>query len=540
MTQEAPAFFTLDRGTVATTAGLVAPVEGRYRLLAAARAPVGLDPDSVLEDLAWRVARTDATLAGSMEGWRSWSRLEVSTARPPRAVLVAASERTGALLERAFLASGWIVQDTFFGPQSPFIALGQACLDPALDAVIMGGRDGMEDEERTAAHQLWSRLGSLARFRDDLAVAASGPFAERPEGIPDDRLYALPSPDDAPATVDSSLRTAAGQLGRYLVERGQPVTTDSRTGLRAAIASLAQVLGAGVDGLEVGVAAGSRTQARPAGEQAHAVFAEGGLFPQALLSDDAFGEATLRWSTLGGDPSARLDSLRQVALHPWGDLEQEGQHLQLAALRGALERLEAAWHAGPAAPLEARSAGVTVLSGGAFAALPPAASAIALLDGVRRPGAMSVLFDHAGLLAPLGALPVEADRQRLLGDLLGDVLLPLGSAIVTGAIGAPRKDGRPASLTVASVLGEERLALEAGGLQLVDLPPGVSGRLGLDPGGGSVLGVEGRTVSMEVNGGLAGLFVDTRPIPLDLPPAGEARRSTLAAWEGMAWSGSER
>ena len=72
-----------------------------------------------------------------------------------------------------------------------------------------------------------------------------------------------------------------------------------------------------------------------------------------------------------------------------------------------------------------------VLSGGAFAGLPPAATALAIVDGVRRAGAVSLLHDHAGVLAPLGALPVEADRQRLIADLMGDCLLPLGSAIVT-------------------------------------------------------------------------------------------------------------
>ena len=116
MTQDAPAFFTLDRGTVATTASLIAPVDGRYRMLASAAAPLAVEPESVLEDLAWRVARTDASIAGSMGSWREWARLEVASGRAPRAVLVAASADTGGLLERAFLASGWIVSQRFFGP----------------------------------------------------------------------------------------------------------------------------------------------------------------------------------------------------------------------------------------------------------------------------------------------------------------------------------------------------------------------------------------------------------------------------------------
>lgn len=541
MTQDTPAFFTLDRGTVSSTAALVAPVDGRYRLLGSAAAPVELDPESLLEDLAWRVARTDASLAGSMEGWREWSRLEVHSGRAPRAVLVAASAGTGSLLERAFHAAGWHVAATFYGPEPSFTELGAVCLEPDLDAIIVGSRDGVEDAEREVAHRLWARASSLARFRDDLAVIACGPFAERPEGIPDGRLYALPAPDAVPLTAESMLRQAAGQVGRHLAGRGQLVAADARTALRAAMASLAAVLDVGVDGIEIGAATASRTVATPQSEQAHAVLAGAGFLPSALLDDDEVGEAALRWCTLtGGDPAVRLDGLRELALRPWVAGDGDSWHLRLAALRAALERLEQSWRGGSDAATRESAAAATVLSGGAFAGLPPAASALALIDGVRRPGATSILYDHAGLLAPLGALPVEADRRRLLSDLLADALLPLGSAVVTGPFEAPRKGRVPPSLSVASSLGDQRLRLEPGQLQLVDLPPGVSARLGLDPGDGSVLGVEGRTLTLELSGGLGGLFVDTRPIPLDLPASGEARRSALEAWEAPAWTGSDR
>ena len=112
--------------------------------------------------------------------------------------------------------------------------------------------------------------------------------------------------------------------------------------------------------------------------------------------------------------------------------------------------------------------------------------------------------------------------------------------VVTGAIVTPRKERVAASLSVSSSLGDQRLRLDPDQLQLIDLPPGVSARLGIDPGGSTVLGVEGRTLTLEVSGGLGGLFVDTRPIPLDLPPSGEARRSALEAWEAPAWTGSDR
>ena len=539
MTQDTSAFFTLDRGTVSTAAALIAPVAGRYRMLAAATAPAALAPESILEDLAWRVARTDASVAGSMEGWREWSRLEVHTVAAPRGVLVAASMQTGEQLERAFIGAGWAIVARFFGPSPDLLALGDACLDQHVDALVMGGRDGVDEAELETAHRLWSRIGSLARFRDDIAVIACGPFAERPAGLPDTRLFSLPAPDAVPFTAESLLRTAARQVGVHLLGRGALSSADGRAALRTSVASLAAMLGNRVDGIEIGITAASRTLAGAEGQSSHAVVAAAGLLPPELLEDEALGDSILRWSTLPGDPAARLDVLRELALNPWSRIDDEGTHLRLAALRAALERLATTW--ADARDGEPDGAEVYVLSGGAFAAVPPAASALAIVDGIRRPGAVSILHDHAGILAPLGALPVEGDRRRLLADLMDDCLLPLGSAVLTGPNG---KEGRkvtdPGSMHISSALGEEQLRLEPGLLRLVDLPPGIAARLEIDPGEGAILGVEGRRLVLEVRGGLGGLLVDTRGIPLELPSGGEQRRALLADWEAPAWVGSER
>jgi hypothetical protein len=540
VTQDTPAFFTLDRGTVSTAAALIAPVAGRYRMLAAGAAPAAVAPDSILEDLAWRVARTDASVAGSMEGWRDWSRLEVHTVAAPRGVLVAASVLTGELLERAFSAAGWVIAGRFFGPSPDLAALGEACLDAQVDALVMGGRDGVDEAELEAATRLWSRTGSLARFRDDIAAIACGPFGERPAGLPDTRLFSLPSPDVVPSTAESLLRTAARQVGIHLAGRGALAVADGRAALRASVASLAAMLGNRVDGIEIGITAASRTLADADGRSRHAVTAAAGLLPAELLEDEALGDAMLRWCTLPGDPAARLDGLRELALNPWSHLDDEGTHLRLAALRAALERLTGSW-AEAATTEEPDAADVLVLSGGVFGAIPPAASALAVVDGIRRSGAVSILHDHASVLAPLGALPVESDRRRLLADLLGDCLLPLGSAVLTGT---PSRDGKKqpeaGAMHISSMLGEEHLRLEPGLLRLVDLPPGISAHLDIDPGEGAVLGVEGRHLQLEVRGGLGGLLVDTRSIPLDLPPGGEQRRTLLAEWEAPAWVGSDR
>jgi len=263
--------------------------------------------------------------------------------------------------------------------------------------------------------------------------------------------------------------------------------------------------------------------------------------PHELLSDDDAAEAVLKWCTLSADPAANMDAMRELLLHPWATVDPEGAHLRLAILRAALERLESSWSAPQVPPQEAPVSDVMVLGGGAFAALPPAVVALAVVDGIRRPGAVRFLHDHASILAPLGALPVEDDRRRILVDLMDDCLLPLGSALLSGPLGGSGKDGKGTpTLGIGSILGEEAIRLESGQLRLVDLPPGITAKLDVDPGEGTVAGVEGRRFSLELSGGLGGLLLDTRDIPLILPPGGEQRRSMLEAWESPAWAGSER
>ncbi len=537
MTPDVPSFFTLDHGTVSTAAALIAPVAGRFRVLAASTVPAGIDDDALLEDLAWRVARTDASLAGALDAWSSWSRLDVRSARPPNACLVAASLETGTLLERAFTAAGWSVSARFYGPEPDLIALAGACLGEGLDAVVMGGREDVETEERDQARLLWPRTGSLARLRDDVAVIACGPFIERPEGIPDDRLFSLPAPDPQAGSPASPLTQAAAQVGGHLAGGLAPGVTDSRAALRRTIGSLAVLLGKRVDGIEIGAASASRTLATPDGEVRHAVLAGAALLPRAIVDDDEAAEAVLRWSAVAGDPATRIDRLRDLVLHPWSGFERDGLHLRMAALRASLERVQQGWAAVAGEALaEDPAADVLVLAGGGFGPLPATASALAVADAIRRPGAVTILHDHAGVLAPLGALPVEVDRRRLLADLMDDCLLPIGSAVLTGATGGGKDPGR---VLISTPLFEDELPLEPG-LRLVDLPPGIVARLEIDPGQGSVLGVSGRRLGLEVSGGLGGLLLDTRPLDLELPPSGEQRRAILESWEEPAWVGTDR
>ena len=62
MSAQSLSFFTIDRGTASTAVALIAPLGGRFRLLAAGVAPRGVEIEALLEDL---VARVEATEPGA-------------------------------------------------------------------------------------------------------------------------------------------------------------------------------------------------------------------------------------------------------------------------------------------------------------------------------------------------------------------------------------------------------------------------------------------------------------------------------------------
>jgi hypothetical protein len=533
VSQEPLSFFTLDRGTATTAAALVAPLEGRFRLLASASVPSGIEVEALLEDLAWRVARTDPAVLAHVEHWRDWARLEVRSAPAPRVCLLAAGSGTAEAMTAAFSGAGW---RTVLPPQGAghSLAIGELCLDPSVDAVALGLPAGAEPEERARTLDIWDLLMSVASMRDDLLVIACGPLGDQPAGAAGSRLVLLPAPERRGLLASTPLREAARELAIGHGAAGRR-HSDSRRGLRASIHSLAALLDRRVDGVEVGAGAGSRTLAAPGGEVAHVVLEAGALVPASIMDDEATAEGILRWSALPGDPLGLADRLRNLRLDPWRDATGDGARLRLAALRAALVRLDQAWARG-ASEGAVEPADLIVASGGAFSAVPPPAAALALVDTLRRPGAVALLEDHARVLGPIGMLKDEGDRRRLLADLLDDALLPLGSAILTGEMrGSPRGPGR---LIVTSSLGEQEIPLVPGVLRPVDLPPGITARVEIEAREGALMGVRARYLTLEVTGGLAGLLLDTREIPLRLPEGADRRRTTLEAWEGTAWAGA--
>lgn len=549
MSREALSFFTIDRGTASTAVALIAPCGGRFRLLASGVSPRGVDLDALLHDLVHRVEATEPDLVPGAAGWRDWARLESVTRSARRVVCAAASDPVCGDLERALSGAGWEIAGRIVAARMDALDATELCLDPSVGALAVGSAERPLSDDRAAMLRLGAVLSAVLTRRPDLAVLLCGP----PDVWGEDPSIAgaarLPAPDPVGLTIDSPLRDALRGVildpDPYADDPPDPeseahdrLVPDGRMGLRRAIATLAGLLDRRIEAVDIGHAAGSRILAHPAGVVRHLISAEAALVPASALRDEREIDAIARWSAVRSDPFSLADRLRNLFLAPWRDACGDGARLRLAALRAALVRLDAAWRSdaggdGPAAS----GADLLVCSGGSFAAVPPPAAALAVVDAMRRPGSLTLFHDHARLLAPIGTLPDPGDRRRLIADLLDDVLLPIGSAIVAGEL---RPGSRHATtLRVTSSLQQQELDLVTGALRLVDLPPGVHARVELETREGTLLGVRARRLAIDVTGGLGGLLVDTREIPLRLPDRAERRRAMLEAWEGPVWAASE-
>jgi hypothetical protein len=205
----------------------------------------------------------------------------------------------------------------------------------------------------------------------------------------------------------------------------------------------------------------------------------------------------------------------------------------LAAARSALSVLVEATPKQSAEP----APDLIVAAGGAWAVAPGPAVALAIADVVRRPAALSIAVDHARLLAPIGSIPDATERRQLMGDIVDDMLAPLASVIIPGGIRAGHSAGR---LTVHAGTGTTELELVPGSLELVDLPPGEVGTAELRFRDTVRLGGRGRHFAVDVAGGLGGLLLDLRDVPLRLPDRPDRRRELLEAWQDSLWVTRDR
>ncbi len=533
MSTERRAFVTVDRGTATNAVALVARVDGTWRLLGSTSAPAPVPVDALVERLRRRVAEVEPALAGQLALGRPASgvdlpRVACSTSRPPEIAVLAATRRIAEPLAAIAATAGWRVR-TLVLDDAEILPVVTALADPRVTTVIAASSDPPGADERTLIPDLAAVIGAAVDRRPELVTVLAGGLA-----TPGNRLEALLG-DRASSMVLGPSPVADGGVPLHgLLDSLRSGTDDGRRALAAATGTLAEVLRRRVEVVEIGQAGATRAVASPrAGAGSHARWAS---VPAAALLPPSFTEAHLDavtdWLTTPVDRLRVRDRLRELALMPWGDVPGEGALLRLAAARAALARLVAATPALDAGPVP----DVVVAAGGAWAVAPAPAIALALADVLRRPGVRALGWDHARLLAPLGAIEDEDERRQVMADLRDDLLVPLGTVVMPAGLRAGREAG---SLSVARASGPLDRELIPGGIERVDLPPGERAVVELRFRDAVDLGVRSRHVAVEVAGGLSGLLVDLRDIPLRLPERPEPRRETLATWQSAAWPGAE-
>ncbi len=495
--------------------------------------PAGADPEAIVAVLVDRAIAADPVLAGvidlHLDRLDDLPRLEVASHPPRRLAVVAASERVLGPLVATAARSGWRTVSASAERTDPLV-MSTMLLGAGVDGMLVGAGDPPGGDERRALGELAALTAAVAERRPDIIVVLAGGMAEY-----------LPSFGDVGARPGEVLLGpvatgggSGGPLNDLLLELALPAD-DSRKALGSAAGALADVLDRRVDVVEIGFDAGTRIGAWPSAGSGTSGL-DVAVVPTAALAppdpDDSVVDRVGTWSTWGADRHRLRDRLRELRISPWADATGDGAALRMAAARAALGRLAEAtpeWAGRPAADL-------TVAAGGAWAVAPGPAVALALIDVMRRPGAGQFALDHARFLAPLGSIPDPIERRAMITDLIDDVLAPLGTVVTPAGM----RTGHPAGAVLVHLpAGPMERELVPGGLELVSLPPGTFAVAEFRFRDTVRLPVRGRHFAIDVTGGLAGLLVDLRDVPLRLPDRADRRGELLEAWQASVWAGRD-
>ncbi len=526
---------TVDSGTATAAVSLIGRAGGRHRLLGSTAGPVGTPVEALLERVRRRVAAAEPDLAETLGVGLPGSaadvpRLACRTARPPQLAVIAVTERALRPLAAVAETAGWQVRPLVV-QGADILRLATSLADGRVDAVLAGASEPPAADERHLIAELGHLVAAATERRPDLVTVLAGGLA-----VPGRRTESLFREGRPGATVLAPSATDAdGEPLRAILDGLRGGGDDGRRALATAAGSLATVLRRRLEVIEIGLAGGSRTVAswRPGGSASVRTgsVARAALLPRSFT--DEILDEIVRWLPIPLDRLRTRDRLREMAACPWGDAAGDGAVLRLAAARAAAARLLALTPDMDGLP----AADIVIASGGAWLAAPATATALALADVVRRPGARALGLDHARVLAPIGTLEDEDARLGLLGDLRDDLLVPLGTVVQVAGLRPSRSVG---TLAVRGPGDPTEVELQPGGIDLIDVPPGERATAEFRFRDPVNVGTRTRRADLGVTGGLGGLIVDLRDIPMRLPDRLEPRRELLAGWQVPMWPGLDQ
>ena len=535
---EPHAFLTIEYGAATTSVALIGRALGAWRLIGRFAMPADTEVDPAIDLLLERTLAAAPDLAAGLgligTVPDALARLEVRSRRPRRLAVIAGSERTLVGLVATASRNGWRPSGASAETTDP-IAMSRLLLDRDVSAILVGAADPPRSEERAAIRELAALVAAVAVRRPDLPIVLSGAMSEGLEAFGDvasrSGEIVLAPPVTAPTAAAAG---ASDALGTLLLELALPVD-DPRRALGAATSALADVLDRRIEAIDLGHDASVRVLAEPssagvAGSTRIAVVPAASVAPDD--PDDAVVDGVLLWSTIPSDRHRLRDRMRELRIAPWSDAAGDGAALRMAAARAALVRLAGATPDFDRLP----TPDLVIGGGGVWGSVPAATVALAHVDVIRRVGASQYALDHARLLGALGAIHDADERLALMTDLADDLLAPLGSVVTPSGLRAGRSAG---SVTIHDATGATEHDLRPGGLELVDLDPGATAIAEFRFRDRVRLGTRGRHFAIDVSGGIGGLIVDLRDVPLRLPERADRRRDLLAAWQSALWAGSE-
>ena len=417
------AFFTIDHGTASTAVSLVAPLDGRFRLLAAGVAPRGTDLEALLEDL---VLRTEAVEPGLLMAPGRLGGLGAAGVGDPPGASCAVPRRDRRVTARTWnvplraVAGRWQAASVA-GSLDPLAAMDSDVSTRGCRPLALGSPDAEPD--RALRARLGPLLAAVMGQRPDLPVLLCGSAADW-TGLPIEMVVRLPAPNMSARPSTRRLRSALGGLDLPpATERWEAAVAR----IRGDRATCRMAPDPGRVGRDAGRPCSTGTSRRsisataavsgrwriPSGVVGHLVSADAALVPPRRSTTPN------RWKTSpAGAPSAPIRSRLPTGCGTSG-CRPGGTSAGMARApsRGA-----------PAPPSASRpsvagrgreacrpAADMLICAGGAFAAVPPPAAAMAVVDGMRRPGALTLFHDHARLLGPIGALPDDGRPSTAAG-----------------------------------------------------------------------------------------------------------------------------
>ncbi len=518
----------VDVGSAWTKASVVARSRGRWRIAAHAAQPTSWDPAELIRVLvAYLGSGADRRLLDSLaEIVGSAPRIECHTPRRPGRLAIAAISRdvSGAALQRAAQSAGWVVADAATMDDGRSLTERLTVLQAtSVDAwLLAGGFDGARAEQALEIAALVS--AARAGARTPVIWAGSDALADEVGALFEPgAVTAVANP--RPSTEGEEplpLREHLEALLQELVEAGDSIHL-APVSFRRAVAELARASGVRIIGVDVGARYATWVTAEADGTAESRIFASGGLGSPLLVGSGGPGRLA-RSMPYAIDELAVADVLQNLRARP-ATIPQTEDELAVthAAVRTLLGQM-ASDHGSPTADL-------IIGSGRVLASAPhPAQAAQMLVDGVRPLGVAQLAIDPAGALGPLGSLD-DLEIGEGIASLRDDLIVPLGAVVVCHG----GRSGQLAMRVTVHRTGWPAVGpidVRSGTVQIVPLDRGQAAELEIELEPGVSLGSSRRSrrVRTDVRGGVVGLILDARDIPLQLPRRTDDRRAVLATW----------